>query len=234
MTKQRIHKTYPLACSDPTEKASDWHTTPLSKDSTTIPAIPCAGHAQRNKPKVTVPVDLNLATSSRRRSTEADTKGRNELPIAPTSVVPLATRKIPTKKPLTIPESPNIMKPSFKKASTSEEEGIRVQPPPFKAHPVPSYAHPFKPIVKHQHSEAHSPHLPGNVIAEGKRRRFQEALQRERQLTEEARQFHARPMPDFDHFEEPTVRESSCLSLPNVLNVYWSFPERRYSSQFDP
>lgn len=212
MTKQRIHKTYSMACQDHTEKTSDWHTMPLNQASVAVPAIPRDGPTRKDKPKVIVPKDTKLATFSQRRSTETNTKGPTGDPAAVVSAAPLATRKMPVKKPLTIPESPNIMKPSIK-VSSGEEENSRLQPLSFRAHPVPSYSHPFKPIVKHQHSEAHSPHLPGNIIAEGKRRRFQEALQRERQLTEEARQFHARPMPDFDHFEELTVRVESSYYL---------------------
>ena len=159
------------------------------------------GIPQAKKTRITVPVDVHLATATRVHHTSGrqqqekvtSTSSFKAIPVPMDLLRQHPVGGIPLKREhkLTIPKSPNIHKPAPKQ-HLPEEESI-----PFKARPVP-HSKPFIPKIEHNHTEPLPVHLPGKVITEEKRRKFQEALDRERSAAEGARIFHARSLPDFN------------------------------------
>lgn len=153
------------------------------------------GIPQVKKSKITVPLELKFSTASR-------VGNRRDNGIIPSASTTFKTTLIPLEKKkemsLTVPMSPNITKP-MKKALV--DPSIQREPPIFQARPAP-HAKPFQLRLPHHATQPLPVHLPGEVITEEKRRRFQESLQKERLAAEKSRQFHARPLP---HFDKDTV-----------------------------
>lgn len=205
-------------------KARQKHAAPPG--STTIESLPVLTArpgpraSDPKKARITVPMDINLATSHR---TQHRSKGVQ-------STSPFSTTSIPTqilqpssegggearstwRRELTVPVSPKLHKTIPRRTASSNPP--QDQPLAFKPLPVPHSA-PFVPHLEHHASKPLPVKLPGDRIAEEKRRRFREAMERERLQAEQARLFHARPAPKFD--EEPSsvvvmVDASTVMSL---------------------
>lgn len=102
---------------------------------------------------------------------------------------------VPPKKPfaLTVPKTPNICKTKPRQRVPADEENA-----PSKARKT-TQTKPFAPNNTRDYSKAGAPSLPGDMITEEKRKRFKEALEREKIAMEQARQFKARPAPKNPH-----------------------------------
>lgn len=159
----------------------------------------------------TVPVGVKPVTGSRAqgrerpRATEISTSSTFRTTPLPESIGRLDNNKPPK---LTVPVSPKLQTSTRTKAPTAvAATATKKAPPVFKARPVP-HSRPFVPRVEHHTTRPLDISLPGEAIAIEKRRRFAEAIQKERQQTEEARRFQARPMPkhDPDHSAVSGVR----------------------------
>lgn len=163
------------------------------------------GISQVKKTKITVPIDIHLETATRvhhvpekqQQEGVTSTSSFKAIPVPIDVLQQHPIGGIPHKREykLTIPKSPNIHKPAQKKHLPDPSQ-LKEEPVPFKARPAPR-SKPFIPKIEHSYIEPLSVHLPGEVITEEKRRKFQEALNKERSAAEEARIFHARPLPDF-------------------------------------
>ena len=201
-------------------------------------ALPSKADVLMKKPRFTVSDEVRLASLTRKNVYDIQAHGG----LVSTSYfkatpVPLTTYKkpvgVPPKKPakVTVPESPNIMKPAKKLALPTEIQCD--QAPEFKARPAPHFGKPFEPSFKHKHSEPHPMHFPGDSIAEEKRKKFQEALERERQEAQLARQFRARPVPDYSTMNQ---RHGSCenlrpLTKPEPFNLESERRHKQYQEE---
>jgi len=102
---------------------------------------------------------------------------------------------IPPKKRvrLSIPETPPISRPVVKpKDYKANEQFDRT----FKAPPVPHYK-PFQLNLDHRHTETHSPDLPGKTFHLKKHGELLAKAAGESEHDRQAREFHARPVPNF-------------------------------------
>lgn len=157
--------------------------------------------SKQTKPNITVPIEVKLATSlrlARSRSTCENNNGEQPVSTSHFKMTILHSKTSMEKSAfsrITVPQSPNITKPMIKK---KDSPGTPLDVVKFKARPAPKITEPFQPKYSHQHTQPVSPPLPGNVIAEEKRKKFQEALEKERRAAEEAKQFHATPIPDYE------------------------------------
>lgn len=171
---------------------------------------------ENKKPKITVPVDISLMTALRGGKLKEQCGGLRSTSPFVTTEIPLESLSINRERPKSL--APHITVPISPKLSTSRrakshknQEDIAVAPPPFKARPVP-HPKPFQPKLEHHSIKPLPVVLPGDAITEEKRKRFSEALERERAAAEEARKFQARPVPQFDA-ENNAVNRCNLLLL---------------------
>lgn len=152
-------------------------------------SISSSRSADDARPRLTVPVTPKLSTYQRfsvkhQSQGSAEAEPPKTKPSLPTSTSTFKTTKIASiasgPRQLTIPQSPNITKARPKGPINNEE--TKSAPSQLK---TMAFAKP------------NPPKFAGDRIAEEKRRRFQEQLQKEREQLEKAREFHARPAPHF-------------------------------------
>lgn len=167
------------------------------------------------KSKITIPTSVNLATAARAKSapTTKNVVGDNIQSTSPFRATPIPIEilhhpvGVPVKKEhsLTVPITPNISKPRKRVVGTTSSKEEPIPPPPpttfFKARSVP-HKKPFAPVIQHQSMKVPSVHLPGDLITEQKRQKFQAALKREREAAEAARRFQALPMPHYNNTQD--------------------------------
>lgn len=151
------------------------------------------------KSKITVPVQFNLITSKRIQERPARVQSTSPFratPIPTPSLRPCSGKgpSIKTRRELTVPITPKLHKTIPRRTVLTESHPDHFTT--FQPRPVPK-TKPFIPLFEHHTSKSLPMTLPGDKVAEEKRKRFQEALERERIQAEEARQFHARPAPKF-------------------------------------
>jgi len=145
-------------------------------------------------PRITVPVEPKLSTALRSKRIEhVDPKVEpiKALPV-PKSQYDVPKRKEPK---ITLPQTPKFAKPFYRPLRRPGHEDEEVEN-----------------ILPSKQSSRQGPFvLPGEAISAKKRQRFQEAIDQENQRLNEARLFHAHPIPDYDSLVKVLIQVSNLI-----------------------